>query len=87
MKTSDIKKELRALITPGKAEILSRFFKTGKGEYGEGDVFIGVMVPQIRIVAKKYKDIDLKELQKLRKNMKRGIRNYLLISKKGKFSS
>ncbi|MFC1810096.1 DNA alkylation repair protein [Patescibacteria group bacterium] len=65
MKISDIQKDLKASITPGKAEILSRFFKTGKGEYGEGDVFIGVMVPEIRKVAKKYKDISLNELQKM----------------------
>lgn len=68
MKISDIQKDLKASITPGKAEILSRFFKTGKGEYGEGDIFIGVMVPEIRKVAKKYKDIDLNELQKLIKS-------------------
>ena len=61
----DIQKELKAYIKPEKAEILARFFKTAKGEYGEGDIFIGVMVPDIRKVAKKYKDISLKELQKL----------------------
>ncbi len=65
MKTSDIQKELKALVTPGKAELLARFFKTGKGEYGEGDIFIGVMVPQIREAAKKFKEISLIELQKL----------------------
>lgn len=65
MKSSELKKELKALVTPGKAELLARFFKTGKGEYGEGDVFIGVMVPEIRKVAKKYKDIELNELQKV----------------------
>jgi len=68
MKISDVQKDLKASITPGKAEVLSRFFKTGKGEYGEGDIFIGVMVPDIRKVAKKYKDIALKELQKLIKS-------------------
>lgn len=65
MKASDIQKELKALVTPGKAELLARFFKTKKGEYGEGDIFIGVMVPQIRQAAKKFKDISLDELQKL----------------------
>jgi 3-methyladenine DNA glycosylase AlkD len=65
MKSTEIQKELKALVTPGKAELLARFFKTGKGEYGEGDIFIGVMVPQIRQTAKKFKDISLIELQKL----------------------
>lgn len=65
MKSFDVSKDLKANITPGKAEILARFFKTGKGEYGEGDVFIGVMVPDIRKIAKKYQDIEINELQKL----------------------
>ena len=51
-----IQKELETFIDPVKREILPRFFKTGKGQYGEGDKFLGVIVPNIRLVATQYKD-------------------------------
>jgi hypothetical protein len=45
---------------------LSRFFKNKKGQYGEGDIFLGVTVPTLRIIVKKYyKDISLKDVQEL----------------------
>lgn len=60
-----IKEELFSIAEPGKKEILSRFFKTGKGEYGEGDLFIGVTVPQQRQLVKKHKQLSLDEIEKL----------------------
>ncbi len=60
-----LKKDLLLLADPEKAKLLLRFFKTGKGEYGEGDQFIGVTVPNQRRVAKEYKDLPLSEILKL----------------------
>lgn len=57
--------DLNKLVNKEKAEFFPYFFKTGKGQYGEGDQFIGVTVPLQRQVAKKYKDISLKELEEL----------------------
>lgn len=64
----EIENELNKLSDPKKAKILAGFFKTAKGEYGEGDVFIGVTVPNQRLVAKKYIDADLATIQKLLKS-------------------
>lgn len=61
-----VQKELTSYSSKEKALFLPKFFKTGKGEYAEGDKFIGVTVPNQRIVAKKYySKISLKELEEL----------------------
>lgn len=62
----EIKTALADLAIPEKAEFFPKFFKTGKGEYGEGDLFLGVTVPDQRKIAKEfYSEITLKELGKL----------------------
>jgi 3-methyladenine DNA glycosylase AlkD len=60
-----IKKHLRQLASAEKASVLQGFFKTGPGQYGEGDKFLGVMVPDIRQVVKVFRDSPLAEVVKL----------------------
>jgi hypothetical protein len=57
--------ELQLLSTDEKLNILPRFFKTGKGEYGEGDKFLGVSVPDVRKVAKNHKNATINELTEM----------------------
>lgn len=65
---NNLQKDLRALADPEKAKNYARFFKTGKGEYGEGDKFLGVVVPDSRKIAKKYKDLSLMNIERLLKS-------------------
>ncbi len=66
IKTAEaIKNELFTLSDPQKKEFLPYFFKTGKGQYGEGDLFIGVVVPLQRALVKEYKSLSFNEIEKL----------------------
>lgn len=63
-----ILKEILSNREQNKAKILTRFFKTGKGEYGEGDKFLGITVPVSRRIANEYKNISFQDILKLLKN-------------------
>ena len=65
MKASE---EIRALANKERANHSKRFFKTGKGEYGYGDIFLGVRVPKIRLIAKKNIDISTTNMKILIKS-------------------
>jgi hypothetical protein len=57
--------DLKSFSKKSRGSDLARFYKTGPGEYAEGDVFLGGSVPQTRSVAKKHQNLDLTEVQKL----------------------
>lgn len=60
---NQIKSDLKKLSNKEKIPIYQNFFKTNKGEYGEGDIFIGVNVPNTRKIAVKYKEIELNQIE------------------------
>ena len=62
---SDIKNEMRKIANKEIAEHSQRFFKTGKGQHGEGDIFLGIRVPVLRKIAKKFRRISFAEVSKL----------------------
>jgi 3-methyladenine DNA glycosylase AlkD len=62
MNLTDLQEEIAAKGSQEKAIILQRFFKTGKGEYGEGDIFLGITVPEQRKLARKYQHLALEDL-------------------------
>ncbi|MBP9120433.1 MAG: DNA alkylation repair protein [Ignavibacterium sp.] len=82
MSLTEIRKAISKQKNPTQALVLQRFFKTGKGEYGEGDIFYGIKVPEQRTIAKQFKDLtfdDLKELIKSRVHEERLIAAFILV--------
>jgi 3-methyladenine DNA glycosylase AlkD len=65
MSATQVVKEIQALSNRGRAHDLQKFFQTAPGQYGEGDIFLGLTVPQVRTVAKEYKAISPDEIDLL----------------------
>lgn len=86
MTAQEISKILRRLADPQIAEHSQRFFKTGPGQYGEGDLFLGIRVPVLREQAKRFKDAPLVEVQSLLKSAYHEERLCALLSLVQKFS-
>jgi 3-methyladenine DNA glycosylase AlkD len=63
MSLAEIRKEILKQKNPVQAINLQRFFKTGKGEYGEGDIFYGIKVPEQRMISRQFKDLSLDDLK------------------------
>jgi 3-methyladenine DNA glycosylase AlkD len=63
MKAKKIQQRLKQLADKEHASVSRKFFKTGPGEYGEGDMFIGIRVPELRKLAKAYRDLAIKEVK------------------------
>jgi 3-methyladenine DNA glycosylase AlkD len=76
---AQLRKEIRRLADPKRAKNLARFFKTGKGDYGEGDKFIGLTVPQIRKLARAYRSLGIFDLEKLARSAQHEERMLALI--------
>ena len=79
--------ELKRMADPDKAAHAQGFFKTGKGEYGEGDIFLGIRVPQLRTVAKRHREVTREQALELLKSKYHEVRLtalFLLVQLYGK---
>ena len=65
MTLAALRRDFRAAADPARAALLARFFKTGRGEYAEGDKFLGLSVPATRAIAKQYLHLPLGDLRRL----------------------
>jgi 3-methyladenine DNA glycosylase AlkD len=62
---ASIRRQLRAAADPSRVPVLQRFFRTGKGEYAEGDRFIGVTMPRIRVICRECRGAPMSEMEQL----------------------
>ena len=76
---NEISKRLQKMGDKEDARFLQGFFKTGVGQYGEGDIFLGIRVPELRKLAKEYKALPLKEILSLLKSPYHEVRLFALI--------
>jgi len=83
----NIKKELEKLADPQQAAVSKRFFKTGQGQYAEGDIFLGIRVPVLRKTADKYHDFPLSEIKQLLCSSIHEYRFFALVLLVNRFSS
>ena len=65
MSLIELRSNLNDIKNPEKVQVLQRFFKTGKGQYGEGDIFLGITVPESRKIAIKYSSLELIDIKSL----------------------
>ncbi len=65
MSLSELKNVLKSKANKQKAVVLQRFFKTGKGQYGEGDIFIGITVPEQRKIANQFSELSFDDIKQL----------------------
>ena len=65
MSAAAVIRSIQSKASVSEAKLAQRFFKTGKGEYGYGDIFLGVRVPQVRKIAKVNQDLSMPEVEKL----------------------
>lgn len=82
MTLAALRRDIKALANPEMAAVALRFFKTGRGEYGEGDRFLGIRVPALRRVAATHRDLSLRDLDRLldsRWHEERGVALMILV--------
>ena len=57
----ELNQRIQSLADPKKADLALRYFKTGEGEYGEGDIFLGIRAPDLRILSKEYPQLPIED--------------------------